>query len=48
MTIWGYIVWGVAILIALVPIIGLIAEVFEWHKDKTINDYERKKNDKQE
>lgn len=44
MSFLGYLIWAVVILIALVPVIGLIAELCEWVKDKTINDYERGRN----
>lgn len=37
----GILVWVVAILIALVPIIGLLAEFVDYCKEKTIRDYER-------
>ena len=41
---WSCLIWlGVAILMAI-PIIGFIAELFEWYKNKTINDYERGEN----
>ena len=43
MTFWGYVLWGIVGLIALVPIVGLIAEFLEWHKEKSINDYEKEK-----
>lgn len=43
----GYLIWAAAILIALVPAIGLIAELCEWVKDKTIEDYERGRNGKE-
>lgn len=42
----GYLVWIIAILIALVPIVGLIAELCDWVKDKTIKDYERERDGK--
>lgn len=44
MSFLGYLIWTVVILIALVPVIGLIAELCEWVKDKIINDYERGRN----
>lgn len=48
MSFLGYLIWTVVILIALVPVIGLIAELCEWVKDKTIKDYEREKNGEKE
>lgn len=44
MNILGFLIWAVVILIALIPIVGLIAELCEWVKDKTIRDYERGRN----
>lgn len=43
MNILGYLIWIVAIAIALVPLIGLIAEFLEWYKYKSIREYERGK-----
>ena len=42
MSLLGFLIWAVIILIALVPIVGLIAELCEWIK--TIRDYERGRN----
>lgn len=34
MTVWGYLVWGGAIAIATIPIIGLLAELLDWYKER--------------
>ena len=43
MTLLGVLLWVAAILIALVPIVGLVAEFIDWYKDKMEQDYERYK-----
>lgn len=43
----GCLIWVVAVLIALVPVVGLIAELCEWYKDKSLRDYERGRNGEQ-
>lgn len=47
MNLLGYLIWAVVILITLVPIVGLIAELCEWVKDKSLRDYERGRNGEQ-
>ena len=45
MTFWGYLLWAVLGLLALVPILGLGASLLELYKEKIIKDYEKKKHD---
>lgn len=47
MNILGFLIWAVVVLIALVPVVGLIAELCEWYKDKSLRDYERGRNGEQ-
>ena len=41
MTVWGYIFWVVFGILALFPIVGLIATFLEWYRNKVIDEYER-------
>lgn len=47
MNILGILIWVVAILIALVPVVGLLAELIDHYKTKGIIEYERGKNGKE-
>lgn len=43
MTIAGYVLWGAIIIIALIPVAGLVLELYEWSKDAIITRHEKEK-----
>lgn len=44
----GVLVWTAAIVLALVPLAGLLTDLGEWYEDKKERDYERGRKRKDE